>query len=93
MVLMENPPKLVYDDSGRLIEVILLAEDYMAYLRNLAAEADWETLPPHLQDAIARLLIDDVRSEKEDAINLETLLADAPAVNDSLSCYADENQK
>jgi hypothetical protein len=77
MVLMENPPKLVYDDSGHLIEIILLAEDYIAYLRNLAAEADWETLPPHLQDAIDRLLIDDVRSEKEDAIDLETLFADS----------------
>ncbi|VAW40535.1 hypothetical protein MNBD_CHLOROFLEXI01-2349 [hydrothermal vent metagenome] len=77
MVLMESPPKLVYDDSGHLVEVILLAEDYMAYLRNLAAEADWETLPPHLQDAIDRLLIDDVRSEKEDAIDLETLFADS----------------
>jgi hypothetical protein len=77
MVFMENPPKLVYDDSGRLIEVILSAEDYLTYLRGLAAEADWETLPPHLQDAIDRLLIDDVRSEKEDAIDLETLFADS----------------
>lgn len=78
MVFLENPPKLVYDDDGHLIEVILSADDYLAYLRSLAAEADWETLPPHLQDAIDRLLIDDVRSEKEDAIDLETLLADSP---------------
>ena len=79
MVLMENPPKLVYDDAGHLIEVILSADDYLAYLRGLAAEADWETLPPHLQDAIDRLLIDEVRSEKEDAVDLETLLSDNPS--------------
>lgn len=77
MVFMENPPKLVYDDDGHLVEVILSADDYLTYLRTLAAEADWETLPSHLQDAIDRLLIDEVRSEKEEAVDLETLLADS----------------
>jgi len=79
MVLMENPPKLVYDDKGRLIEVILSAEDYLTYLRGVAAEEDWDSLPAHLQDAIDRMLIDEVRSENEEAIDLEVLLADAEA--------------
>ena len=76
MVLLTNPPKLVYDESGRLIEVILTAGDYLAYLRSLADEADWESLPAHLQDAIDRMLIDDVRAEKDMAVDLKTVLAD-----------------
>jgi hypothetical protein len=74
MVHIKHPPKLVYDESGRLVEVILSAEDYMAYLRSLAAEEEWETLPEHLQDAVDRLLIDEVRFEKETALDLETVL-------------------
>jgi hypothetical protein len=46
----------------------------MADLRSLAAEEEWETLPEHLQDAIDRLLIDEVRFEKETALDLETVL-------------------
>jgi hypothetical protein len=75
MVLMSNPPKLVYDESGHLIEVIFPASDYLAYLRSVAEEEDWESLPAHLQDAIDRLLIDDVRTEKETAVDLMTVLA------------------
>ena len=74
MVHIKRPPKLVYDESGRLVEVILSAEDYMAYLRSLAAEEEWENLPEHLQDAVDRLLIDEVRFEKETALDLETVL-------------------
>ena len=77
MVLIANPPKLVYDNEGRLIEVILSAEDYLAYLRGVATEEDWESLPPHLQDAIDRMLIDEVRSANEETIDLEALLADS----------------
>ena len=76
MVLMTNPPKLVYDESGRLIEVILTAGDYLAYLRSIVDEMDWESLPVHLQDAIDRMLIDDVRNEKDTAVDLGTILAD-----------------
>lgn len=65
MVVLANPPKMVYDEAGRLIEVILPAEDYLVYLQSLAAEADWETLPPHLQDAIDRMLIAEVRTIEE----------------------------
>ena len=77
MVHTKRPPKLVYDDSGRLVEVILSAEDYIAYLRSLAADEDWDTLPDHLQDAVDRLLIDNVRDEKEIAFDLETVLRGA----------------
>lgn len=77
MVLITNPPKLVYDDEGRLIEVIVSAKDYLAYLRSVVAEEDWETLPPHLQDAIDRVLIDEARSAQEETFDLETVLADS----------------
>ncbi len=78
MVLIKNPPKLVYDDSGRLVEVILSAEDFTAYIRSLMAEEDWETLPEHLRDAVDRLLIDDVRNEKKNAFDLDAVLGDSP---------------
>jgi len=74
MILLQHSPKMVYDDAGRLIEVILPVEDYLAYLRSVMAEADWETLPDHIQDAIDRLLIDDVRAEKETAVDLDVVL-------------------
>jgi len=76
---MTNPPKLVYDDEGRLIEVIFSAEDYLIYLRGVAAEEDWESLPAHLQDAIDRMLIDEVRSANEETFDFEALLADSEA--------------
>lgn len=74
MVLIKHPPKFIYDDSGHLVEVILAAEDYIAYLRSLAAEEDWETLPEHLQNAVDRLLIEEVRTEKDAATDLEDVL-------------------
>lgn len=77
MVLMANPPKLVYDEEGRLIEVILAAEDYLKYLRGIAAEEDWESLPAHLRDAIDRMLIDEVRAVNEDTVDLDAVLADS----------------
>jgi hypothetical protein len=77
MVLIKHPPKFIYDDNGHLVEVILAAEDYVAYLRSLAAEEDWETLPEHLQDAVDRLLIDEVRTEKDTASDLENVLGGA----------------
>lgn len=75
MTLMENPPKLVYDSAGHLIEVIFSADDYRAYLRDLVQDSDWETLPAHLQDAIDQLMIEEVRNEKEDAVDLDSILS------------------
>jgi hypothetical protein len=69
-------PKLVYDETGELVEVILTAEDFRACLRTLMAEVDWESLPPYLQDAVDRLLIDEVRHEKENARDLDEILSE-----------------
>lgn len=75
MILIQHPFKMVYDETGHLIEVILAAEDFLTYLRSVMVENDWETVPPHLQDAIDRMLIDEVRIEKETALDLDTVLA------------------
>lgn len=74
MLTLSHPPKLIYDESGSLVEVILSADDYLTYIRSVARDSDWETLPEHIQDAVDRLLIDEVRSEKDAAVALETLL-------------------
>ena len=76
MGAIANPPKMVYDETGQLIEVILSAEDYLTYLRTVARDSDWETLPPHLQDAIDRMLIDEVRAEKATASDLAAVWAE-----------------
>lgn len=71
-----TPPKMVYDDRGQLIEVILSAKDYFRYLRTLTEGDDWENLPPYIQDAVDQFLIAEVRSEKETAVSLESVLAE-----------------
>jgi len=76
MEMIAQPPKMVYDDAGHLVEVILSAEDFRAYLRTLIKEQDWATLPVHLQDAVDRLLIDEVRHEKSSARDLNVVLAE-----------------
>ncbi|GIK55169.1 MAG: hypothetical protein BroJett015_08320 [Chloroflexota bacterium] len=75
MLLMSNPPKLVYDESGQLIEVILSAKDYRAYLQTVAAESDWESLPVYLQDAIDQMLIDEVRTEKHTVVDFDAVVS------------------
>lgn len=74
--MFANPPKMVYDDKGQLVEVILSAEEYISYLRSVTKDVDWETLPPHVQDAVDQLLINEVRSEKESALSLDAILAE-----------------
>lgn len=76
MVIFRHPPKFVHDDSGQLIEVIVAAEDFLAYLRYLAAETDWETLPEHLQDLIDGMIIDEILSEREEPLDLDAALKD-----------------
>ena len=78
MVAFQQPPKMVYDESGELVEVILSARDFKSYLRDLAQEEDWETLPDFLQDAIDLLLIEEVRHEKEGALDLDAVLGGEP---------------
>lgn len=75
MLLLSNPPKLVYDETGRLIEVILSAKDYRVYLQTIATESDWASLPDYIQDAIDQLLIDEVRSKKAMAVDFEAVVS------------------
>ncbi len=52
------------------------ASDFRSYLRALTAESDWNALPGFLQDAVDAMLIDEVREEKDDALDLDAILAD-----------------
>ena len=72
--MIANYPKLVYSETGELIEVILAAQEYRHYLRLMSEAVDWELLPPHIQDAIDKLLVDEVRGERETAMPLESIL-------------------
>jgi hypothetical protein len=56
---LSAPPRLVSDAQGRVVEVILDYSDYLRFLRILARHADWEALPPYLQDAVDNLLADE----------------------------------
>ncbi len=49
-------------------------DDFLTFLRTIAKHSDWENLPEYLQDAIDRLLIDEVRNEKNDAVDFEELM-------------------
>jgi hypothetical protein len=60
------PPKIVYDQQGEVVEIILSYQDYKTFLRTLAAHADWEELPPYLQEAIDGMLIDEAKEEQGD---------------------------
>jgi hypothetical protein len=73
---------LVSDEKGRVVEVILGYEEYRSLLRLVARHADWETLPPHLQDAIDNVLADEALAEEGQAIPLSQALgktSDRPA--------------
>ncbi|GAB4528910.1 MAG: hypothetical protein Kow0063_05510 [Anaerolineae bacterium] len=65
-VAFRVPPKIVYNDRGEKVEVILNYDDYLAYLRYLADYVDWETLPPFLQDAVDGMLADEALAEQGD---------------------------
>ena len=71
-----HAPKMVFDEHDRLVEVIVSAEDFRTYLRSVIGDTPWDELPPPLQDAVDRLLIEDVRSETPDAVDVAELLAD-----------------
>ncbi|MBI4735216.1 MAG: hypothetical protein HY766_04020 [candidate division NC10 bacterium] len=81
-VTLSTPPRLVSDEKGQVVEVILNYADYENFLRVLAQHADWETLPPYLQDAIDNLLADEAIAEEGAPIPLRQALAqthDLPA--------------
>ena len=67
-------PKWVYDDSGEVIEVILGYDDFKTLLQKVARETDWETLPPHLQDAVDTMLMEEANEENSETRPLRDLL-------------------
>lgn len=60
------PPKMVQNEQGEIVGVILSYADYQTFLRFLADYVDWELLPSHLQDAVDRLLAEEARAEQGD---------------------------
>lgn len=75
-IALSTPPRLVSDERGQVVEVILNYADYERFLRVLAQHADWETLPPYLQDAIDNLLADEAIAEEGSSIPLHQALAE-----------------
>ena len=71
-----SPPRFVQNDRGEIVEVIVSLEDYRQLLRTLAEHADWESLPPHLQDAIDHLLAEDAKAEKGPSQPLRDVLGE-----------------
>ena len=70
------PPKMVHNDRGETVEVILSHDDYQTFLRFLADYVDWELLPPHLQDAVDGMLADEARREPGESIPLREALCE-----------------
>ncbi len=68
------PPKMVHNDQGETVEVILSYDDYKTFLRFLADYVDWELLPSYLQDAIDHLLAEEARAEPGESIPLRKAL-------------------
>lgn len=54
--------------------VILAYADYRHFLRLLDAHADWESLPPYLQDEVDNFLADEALAEGGEARPLRELL-------------------
>jgi hypothetical protein len=68
------PPKIIHNDRGEAVEVILSYDEYKAFLRFLADYVDWESLPDYLQDAIDHLLAEEARAEPGESIPLRKAL-------------------
>ena len=69
------PPRTIQDEHGEVVGVVLSKEDYRLFLRVLASHADWEALPPYLQDAIDNMLADEALAEEGEPRPLRDLLA------------------
>jgi len=65
-IAFQVPPKIVHNDRGEKVEVILSYKDYEGFLRFLADYVDWELLPGFLQDAVDGLLVDEAKAEQGD---------------------------
>ena len=70
VVAFHIPPKMVYNDRGETVEVILSYDDYKTFLHFLADYVDWELLPSYLQDAVDHLLAEEARAEPGESIPL-----------------------
>ena len=73
--VLSRPPRLVSDQGGNVVEVILDYRNYTRYLRLLAEHADWDALPPYLQDAINNVLAEEAASEVRDSVPLAHILS------------------
>jgi hypothetical protein len=69
------PPRTIQDEHGRVVGVVLSQSDYRLFLRVLASHADWEALPPYLQDAIDNMLADEALADEGEPRPLRELLA------------------
>ncbi len=56
-------PRLIQNECGETIGVILAYADYQRFLHLLVAHEDWEELPSHLQDAVDNMLADEALAE------------------------------
>jgi hypothetical protein len=72
------PPRTIQDERGEVIGVVLSRDDYRLFLRVLASHADWDLLPPYLQDAIDNMLADEASAESGQPHALRDLLAREP---------------
>ena len=73
-VAFRVPPKIVHNDRGEKVEVILSYDDYTTFLRFLADYVDWELLPGFLQDAVDHMLAEEARAEPAESIPLRDAL-------------------
>lgn len=74
---LNYPPRTIYDENGDIVGIILAYPDYQTFLRILAQYADWEKLPPYLQDAIDNMLADEAEAEGGEVRPLRELLAES----------------
>jgi hypothetical protein len=70
------PPRTIQDEHGEVIGVVLSQSDYRLFLRVLASYANWEALPPYLQDAIDNMLADEALAQEGAPRSLRDLLAE-----------------
>jgi hypothetical protein len=78
-VIQTQPPKMVFNEHGQLVEVIMVVDDFREYMRVMVGDTPWEDLPEPWQDAIDQLLIEDVASERPAAVDLDDVLAADPS--------------
>ena len=63
---LRHAPRIISDPAGRVTDVVIDYDDYRTLIEVLAEIADWEKLPPHLQDEVDALLIERAKKEQGD---------------------------